>query len=114
MHEDLHHVFFRISRYRGCRAGSISGNIERFVVVKHLDHVARGWSVDDRGGDDLVHSLVVGWVRRVVEEACSAGVDGAGEESHPNGALVGDALERTDQVGAFQVLGETLVSASEG
>ena len=106
MHEDLHHVFFRICRYRGRRAGSVSGNIERFVIVKHLDHVAGGWSVDDRRGDDLVHSLVVGWVRRVVDEACSAGVDSAGEESHTNGALVGDALERADQVGAFQVLGK--------
>ena len=81
--------------------------------MKHLDHVARGWSADDRGGDDLVHSLVVGWVRRVVDEAGSAGVNGTGEESHTNGALVGDALERADQVGAFQVLGEALVSASE-
>jgi hypothetical protein len=106
VHEDLHHVFFRICRHRGCRAGSIGGNIEWFVIVKHLDHVAWGRSADDRGGDDLVHSLVVGWVRRVVDEAGSAGVDGAGEESHSNGALVGDALERPDQVGAFQVLGK--------
>ena len=81
--------------------------------MKHLDHVAWGWSADDRGGDDLIHSLVVGWVGRVVDEAGSAGVDRAGEESHTNGALVGDALERPDQVGAFQVLGEALVSGSE-
>lgn len=37
-------------------------------------------------------------------EASTAAVDGAGEEGHPDGALVGNSLQGADQVGTFKVL----------
>lgn len=37
-------------------------------------------------------------------EASTAAVDGAGEEGHPDGALVGNSLKGADQVSTFKVL----------
>ena len=54
---------------------------------------------------------MVGGVGGVVDEAGAAGVDGAGEECHADGALVGDSLECADEVGAFEVLEMVLESA---
>ena len=91
------------------RAVTVGGDIERLVVVQHLEHVGWRRGVDDGGGDELVHGLVVGGLGRVVHEAGTAAVDGAGEEGHADGFLVGDALEGADEVGAFEVLGGRLV-----
>jgi hypothetical protein len=41
----------------------------------------------------------------VVDEACAAAVDGAGEEGHAEGFVVRDALEGADEVCALEVLG---------
>ena len=87
------------------RAVTVGGDIERLVIVQHLEHVGWRRGVDDGGGDELVHGLVVGGLGRVVHQAGTAAVDGAGEEGHADGFLVGDALEGADEVGAFEVLG---------
>ena len=87
------------------RAVAVGGHIERLVVVQHLEHVGWRRGVDDGGRDQLVHGLVVGRFGRVVHEAGAAAVDGAGEEGHADGFLVGDALEGADEVGALEVLG---------
>lgn len=60
--------------------------------MEHADNVGGGWVVDDGGGNDLVHCFVVCGVRWVVDHACAAAVDGAGEERHADAALVGDVL----------------------
>ena len=39
-----------------------------------------------------------------MHEAGTAGVDAAGEEGHAERFVVGDALERADDVGALKVL----------
>ena len=39
-----------------------------------------------------------------MHEACTTGVDGAGEEGHADGTLMGDALKSADQVCPLQVL----------
>ena len=44
-----------------------------------------------------------------MHKAGAAAGDGAGEEGHADGFLVGDALEGADEVGAFEVLGFILV-----
>jgi hypothetical protein len=44
-----------------------------------------------------------------VDEAGAAAVDGAGEEGHAQGFVVGDALEGADEVRAFEVLEGELV-----
>jgi len=49
-----------------------------------------------------------------VDEAGAAAVDGAGEEGHADGFLVGYALEGADEVGAFQVLWGGLVVVRGG
>lgn len=73
--------------------------------MQHFDDVRGRRAVDHRGGNELVHGLVVGGVAWVVDEAGAADVDGAREEGHPEGLLVRDALEGTDEVGSFEVLG---------
>lgn len=84
---------------------AVGGDVEGFgVAVEEFDDVGGGWGVDDGGGDELVHCFVVGWLGGVVDEAGAADVDGAGEEGHAEGLLVGDALEGADEVGAFEVL----------
>ena len=49
-----------------------------------------------------------------MHEAGAAAGDGAGEEGHAEGFLVGDSLEGADQVGTFEVLGFLLVPRREG
>lgn len=86
-------------------AVAVGGDIQRFAVVsEEFEDVVGGRGVDDGGGDELVHRFVVGGFGGVVDEAGAAAVDGAGEEGHAQGFLVGDALERADEVGAFEVL----------
>ena len=75
------------------------------MVVQQLEHVTGRGRVDDRGRDELVHGLVVLRARGVVHKASAAAVDGAGEEGHADGAVLGDALEGADEVGSLQVLG---------
>lgn len=83
----------------------VGGEVEGFVAVEQLEHVAGGGRVHDGGGDQLVHGFVVGGVGGVVHEAGAAAGDGAGEEGHADGFLVRDALEGADEVGALEVLG---------
>ena len=40
-----------------------------------------------------------------MDKAGAAAVDGPGQEGHADGFLLGDALERADEVCTFQVLG---------
>ena len=47
---------------------------------------------------------MIGRVGGVVNEAGAAGIDSARDEGEANGALVGDALERANEVGAFKIL----------
>ena len=102
--EDLHHILFRVCRDTRSRSLPVRGDVERFVVVEKLQDVGGGRGVDDRRRNKLVHGFVVGGVRRVVDEAGAAGVNCAGDEGHADGALVRDALEGADEVGAFEVL----------
>ena len=67
-------------------------HVQGLVVVQELQHVGGRAGVDDGGGDELVHGLVVGGLGGVVHEAGAAAVDGAGEEGHADGFLVRDAL----------------------
>lgn len=92
---------------------AIGRDVEGFgVAVEEFDDVGRGWGVYDRGGDELVHCFMVGGLGGVVDEAGAADVDGAGEEGHAEGFLVGDTLEGADEVCAFEILcgGEGRVS----
>ena len=91
MSEDLDHVFFDIGRCARGATRAVGRDVERFVVVEELEDVAGRWGVDDGGGDELVHCFVVGGVGRVVHKACTAGVHGAAEEGHADGATLGDA-----------------------
>lgn len=101
--EDFHHVLFGVGG--GVRAAvAVGGHVERLVVVQEFEHVGWRGDVDDGGGDDLVHGLVVGGFGWVVDEPGAAAVDGAGEEGHADGFLVGDALEGADEVCAFEIL----------
>ncbi|KAL8742350.1 MAG: hypothetical protein Q9190_005145 [Brigantiaea leucoxantha] len=93
--ENLHHVFLGVRGGVGASV-AVGGDVQRFVVVQELEHVGWWRGVDDGGGDELVHCLVVGRFGRVVHEAGAAAVDGAGEEGHSQGFLMGDALEGAD------------------
>lgn len=64
--------------------------------MQHLEDVGWGRGVHNGGGDDLVHGFVVRGLGGVVHEAGTAAVDGAGEEGHADGFLVGYALEGAD------------------
>ena len=75
---------------------AVGGDVEGLVVVQQFDEVGGRGAVDDGGGDELVHCFVVRGFGRVVHEACAAAVDGAGEEGHADGFLVGDALQCAD------------------
>lgn len=82
MHEDLHHVLLGVCWYRGCAARAVGGDVQWFIAVEQFQDVGRRWGVDDGGGNELVHSLVVGRVRGIMDEAGTARVDGTGEERH--------------------------------
>ena len=107
--EDLHHVLFRVCRHGRGAALAVRGDVERFVVVEKFEDVGRGRGVDYAGRDELIHGFVVGGVGGVVDEAGAAGIHCAGDEGHADGALVRDALEGADEVGAFEVLAIKLV-----
>ena len=47
------------------------------MVVEEFEEITWRWGVDDRRRDDLVHGLVIGWVRGVVDEASAAHIDAA-------------------------------------
>lgn len=83
---------------------TIGRDVKRFMVVQHFQDVRCRWSIDDRGGDDLIHCFVVRGFGRVMYKACTAAIDGTGEEGHTERFLVGDTLKSTDEVGAFKVL----------
>ena len=110
MDEDLHHVLFGVCGHGRGAALAVDGDVERLVVVEHLEHVAVWGRVDNGTGDELVHCLVVRGVGGVVDETCATCVDGTGEEGKSDGALVGDSLKGTDEVGTFKVLEEGSVS----
>lgn len=104
LRENLHHVLLGI-RGRIVGAVAVLRNVQRLLAaVEEFQHIAGRGRVDDRGGNDLVHGLVVGRFGRVVDETGAAAVDGAGEESHAQGFLVGNGLERADQIGALEIL----------
>lgn len=48
-------------------AVAVGRHVERFVGVEELEDVGGGRRVDDRGRDELVHGLVVGWFGGVVD-----------------------------------------------
>ena len=75
---------------------AVGGHVERFIVVEEFEDVGGRRGVDDRGGDQLVHCFVVRGFGGVVHEAGAAAGDGAGEEGHAEGFLVGDSLEGAD------------------
>lgn len=89
-------------------AVAVGGDVEGLVVVEEFEDVGWGRDVDDGGRDDLVHGLVVGGFGWVVDESRATAIDGAGEEGHADGFLVGDALEGADEVCAFEVLKELI------
>ena len=78
--------------------------VQGLVIVEELEHVGRRAGVDDAGGDELIHCLMIGGLGRVVDEAGAAAVDGAREKCHANGFLVRYTLEGTDEVGPLEVL----------
>lgn len=43
--------------------------------MQHFEDHVGGWDVDDGGGDDLVHGLVVLRPRRVMDQTCTATMD---------------------------------------
>ena len=88
---------------------AVQRDVQRFIVVQEFDDVGGCRSVDDAGGDELVHCFVVGGVGGVVDETRAADVDAAAEEGHAEGFVVRDALEGADHVGAFEVLGITIL-----
>ena len=64
-------------------------DVERFLArVQEFDHVGRRWSINDAGGDELIHSLVVGRFRRVMNETCPTNRDRTTQKSHADGFLV--------------------------
>lgn len=71
-------------------------DIQILIVVQEFDDVARLRGVDDRGGDELIHRLMIARMGRIVDEPGATDVDGAGEESHAEGFVVGDSLEGAD------------------
>ena len=76
---------------------AVLGQVEGFLGGgEEFQDVGRGWCVDDGGGDELVHCFVVGGFGGVVDEAGAGDVDGAREEGHAEGFLVGDGLEGAD------------------
>ena len=64
--------------------------------VEEFEHVGGGRRVDYARGNELVHCFVVRGLGGVVDETGTADVDGAGEEGHAEGFLVGDLLEGAD------------------
>ena len=88
---------------------AVGGDVERFVVVEQAEDGAADGRVDDGGRDDLVHRLVILRMGGIVDDAGAAAGHGAGEEGHPQGFVVGYALEGADQIRPFQVL-QKLVS----
>lgn len=84
-------------------------DVQGFVGVQEFDDI--GWSgcVDDARGDELIHGLVVVEFRGVVHEAGAAGVYTAREKGHAERFVVGDALEGSNEVGAFEVLAESVM-----
>ena len=72
--------------------------------VQELEDVRWGWGVYYAGGDELVHRLMVGGFRGVMDEAGSTDGDSAGEKGHAEGLLVGYLLEGANQVGSLEVL----------
>ena len=83
---------------------AVCGDVEGLVVVQEFEDVGGRAGIDDGGGDKLVHGLVVGGLRGVMDKAGAATVDSAREEGHADGFLVRNALEGADEVSAFEVL----------
>lgn len=103
--ENFDHVFLCVGGDGGGGALAVGGDVERLVIVVEEFEDVGGWrGVDDRRRDDLVHCLVVGGAGGVVDEAGAAAVDGTGEEGHADAALLGDSLERADEICPFEVL----------
>ena len=67
---------------------AVCRDVEGLVVVQEFEDVGGRAGVDNGGGDELVHGLVVGGLRGVVDEAGAAAVHSTGEEGHANGFLV--------------------------
>lgn len=70
--------------------------VKRLVVVEEAHDSAADGRVDDGRGDDLVHRLVVLWMRRIVDETGSATGHGAREETHSQRFVVCYALQRAN------------------
>lgn len=84
---------------------TVRGNVQWLVAtMEHLDDVGWGRGVDRWGRDELVHGLVVGGVARIVDKTGTTDIDGTGEESHTKGFLMGNALQCTNKISAFEVL----------
>lgn len=88
LREDLHHVFLGVAG-RVCTSMAVLRDVERFLArVQEFDNVRRWRSVDDGGGDELIHRLVVRRFRWIMDETCPTHRDGATQESHTDGFLV--------------------------
>lgn len=74
------------------------------MTVKELDNVGWGRGVDDRGGNELVHGLVVRWLSWVVNKAGAADVDSTRKESHTKRLLMRNALESANEVSTLEIL----------
>lgn len=67
---------------------AIGGDVQRLVGVQKLEHIRRRRGVDDRGGDELIHGLVIRGFGGVMHKTGAAAVDCTGEECHADGFLM--------------------------
>lgn len=66
------------------------------IVVQETKDVGRRRGVDNAASDELIHSLMVTRVLRVMKQTGPARVHAAGEEGDAEGLVVRDLLERAD------------------
>lgn len=93
---------------------AVGRNVKRFVAtVKKFDDVRRGRAVHYSRGDNLIHSLMVGGMGRIVHQTCAADIDGTGEEGHAQGLLMRNALQGPDEVRPLKIL-DMNISKSDG
>lgn len=83
---------------------AVGRNVKCSVVVEELEDVRSRGGIDDGGGDELIHRLMVGWFCRIMNETCAAAVHRTRKESHSKRLLMSDALEGSDQISTFKVL----------
>lgn len=83
---------------------TILRNIECTVVVQESESVAARRSVHHRGGDDLVHCLVVLRPGRIMYQTSATAIHRSREERHAHRLVMRDALQCSDEVCSLEVL----------